>query len=374
MIQRLVATLASLRVTVAGLLLLLVLTVWGTLYQVDHGLYRAQERFYQSWWLWIGDRVPFPGAQLVMAMLFVNLIASLLLLVWRRRLRWGFFITHTGLLLMLAAGAVTFYLGRESQLSLVEGESSNTAISFSRWELALLGDSPGPRRTVQALDTGALRTGRVIPLPGVEASLRIDAWHRHCEPRRLAVADPPASATGFTALAPRPPNKEPAEDMPGLIFTLVERGQVRGRHLIWGGDPGPLALEVDGRTLRLGLRRARMPLPATIQLLDFRREMHPGSGIAKSYSSQVLVRSGDSPGRRVLISMNKPLRLGGYTFYQSSFSSAPGGREVSTLSVVHNYGRLMPYIATGLTVAGMLLHFSGMLILRLRAAPRRASA
>ena len=85
---------------------------------------------------------------------------------------------------------------------------------------------------------------------------------------------------------------------------------------------------------------------------------------ARSFSSRVRLEDGDVD-REVLISMNKPLRYQGYTFYQSSYRDLPGGRETSTLAVVKNYGRLMPYIATAVTVIGMIIHFTGLLILRL---------
>lgn len=366
MMQRILSLLGSLRITVVGLLLLLVLTVWGTLYQVDYGLYQAQARFYQSWFLMVGGVIPFPGAQLVMLVLFVNMLASILLLALRGRLRWGLIITHAGLLLMLAAGAVTFYLGREAHLSLVEGEGSNVAQSYNEWELALLPSGAMGDRTISTLPLRALRPGREIALPDGRQSLRVEEVRRHCQAVREAVEVAPINASGFTSLQPKPANKEPAADLPGLIFTLVENGQEKDRYLLWAGDEAPTVLHDGTRDRRLGLRRQRLLLPAVIQLLDFRRELHPGSGIAKSYSSQVLVQSNEDSDRKVLISMNKPLRLQGFTFYQSSFSSAPGGREISTLSVVQNYGRTMPYLATGITVLGMLLHFTGMLVTRLR--------
>ncbi len=366
MMQRILSLLGSLRITVAGLFLLLILTVWGTLYQVDFGLYQAQERFYQSWFLMIGGVVPFPGAQLVMLVLFINLLASILLLAVRGRLRWGLIITHSGLLLMLAAGAVTFYLGREAHLSLVEGEGSNVAQSYNEWELVLLPSGGQGGRKLSTLPLRALRPGREIPLPGGHLSLRIEEVYRHSQPVREAGETSPVNASGFTGLQARPVNKEPAADQPGVLFILLEDGQERDRYLLWAGDSAPTELRGDAEHRALGLRRQRLLLPAVIQLLDFRRELHPGSGIAKSYSSQVLVQSNEDSDRKVLISMNKPLRLKGFTFYQSSFSSAPGGREISTLSVVQNYGRTMPYLATGITVLGMLLHFTGMLVTRLR--------
>ena len=99
--QRMLAVLASLKVTVAGLLLLMILTIWGTLYQAEHGLYQAQERFYQSWFLWIWNLIPFPGAQTVMTVLFVNLGASVAYMALRRKLSVGFVTTHLGLALLL---------------------------------------------------------------------------------------------------------------------------------------------------------------------------------------------------------------------------------------------------------------------------------
>jgi len=357
--------LGSLKITVVGLIFLLILTVWGTLYQVDYGLYLAQERFYQSTYFWIAGFIPFPGAQLVMAVLFVNLISSMLVFIfWRSRVKWSLILTHLGLLLMLAAGAVTFYSGKNAQLSLEEGNASNVAISYGEWELALIPPASGTRQQVNALDAQALRHGRTISLPGRDQSIRIETFFRNCRAMRDQVEQPPVNSSGFTTLDQQPLNKEPGQDLPGVIFTLIVNNQEHGRYLLWGGDPSPTALR-QGADTWIGLRRLRVPLPATITLIDFRREMYQGSGIAKSYSSQVTVDSGDGSERNVLISMNKPLRLHDFTFYQSSFASAPGGREISTFSVVQNYGRLMPYIATGATVVGMIIYFTAMLFTRL---------
>lgn len=368
-LKSILAIFGSLKVTVVGLFFLLILTVWGTLYQVDYGLYLAQERFYQSNFFWVAGIIPFPGAQLVMAVLFVNLIASMVLLTfWRSRVKWSLITTHFGLLLMLAAGAITFYSGKNAQLSLEEGEASNVAISFGEWELALMPPSTGSRQKVTAVDAQALRKGRTISLPGQNLSIRIEAYHRNCRAVRDHMDAPPINNSGFTSLHPMSLNTEPGQDLPGVIFTLLENGEEKDRYLLWGGDPGPTALR-QGSATWAGLRRLRVPLPATITLIDFRRELYQGSGIAKSYSSQVEVDAGDGLERKVLISMNKPLRLHDFTFYQSSFSSAPGGREISTFSVVQNYGRLMPYVATGATVIGMTIYFTALLFTRLRRRP-----
>jgi hypothetical protein len=63
----------------------MVLTFWGTVYQVEHGLFAAQERFYNSWLILVAGFVPFPGTQLVLAVLLVNLAGYLVQLVFQPR-------------------------------------------------------------------------------------------------------------------------------------------------------------------------------------------------------------------------------------------------------------------------------------------------
>lgn len=374
LLQRLLAILGSLRVTVVGLLLLTTLTVWGTLYQAENGLFQAQERFYQSWWFWIAGVLPFPGAQTVMTVLFVNLGASIGLMALRKRLSIGFLATHIGLAMMLTAGGVTFYMGREAQLSLEEGAGSNVAISSQDWELSLLPVTPRPRRIVQALDAQSLKAGRRIPMPDGKTTMRVEQYFRNCMPEKEPVENPPQSSAGNTVLRRQAIDREPSQNYPGALLALERDGKVFARVLLWGGDMSPAIVELEDGPRAIGLRRQRLSLPATIELVDFKRELHPGTGIARSYSSDVLVRTSEEMKRKVLIAMNKPLRLHDFTFYQSSFSSSPGGREVSTLAVVRNSGRLIPYIATGLTGAGMILHFSGMLYLRLRRGRKEAAS
>ncbi|MBU4460015.1 MAG: hypothetical protein KJ579_05565, partial [Verrucomicrobia bacterium] len=224
--SRLLESLGSLRITVAGLLLLLVLTVWGTLYQVDHGLYQAQERFYQSWAFLAGGFLPFPGAQLVMVALFVNLAAAMLARFFSGEGRVWMLVTHLGLMLMLAAGAVTFYFGQSAHLSLAEGEASNVAMAYSDWEFAVLPDAAGSRRQVSAFDAEALVPGRILALPAGGLSIRVEKFNRHCEAgREVGGAATPVNASGFATLSPLPRRQEPAENLPGVVFTLLENGR-----------------------------------------------------------------------------------------------------------------------------------------------------
>ena len=115
--------------------------------------------------------------------------------------------------------------------------------------------------------------------------------------------------------------------------------------------------------LTIMLRPLRTALPFSIELVDFEEVLHPGTEIAKSYSSKVILNTGELK-RDVIIAMNEPLRHREYTFFQSAFNRADNA-EYSTLAVVKNYGRLFPYISSIVMCIGLLLHLIMMFLSRL---------
>src|SRR5471032_1290247 len=97
--------LSSSWITVVCLFLLFILTFWGTIAQVQQGLYAAQDRFFNSFFFLAAGFIPFPGAQLVLWVLFVNLIC-MMVLTFKKYLRWeslGLLIIHMGLILYFVA-------------------------------------------------------------------------------------------------------------------------------------------------------------------------------------------------------------------------------------------------------------------------------
>src|ERR1035438_7801825 len=82
LLDRLINFFTSLRLTVVCLALGLILVFWGTLAQVDLGLYKAQNEFFRSFIIYWGPkgaswRMPvFPGGYLIGGVLLLNLIAA----------------------------------------------------------------------------------------------------------------------------------------------------------------------------------------------------------------------------------------------------------------------------------------------------------
>ena len=82
MLDRLVKLFTSLKLTVALLALGAVLVFWGTLAQVHLGLYKAQNEFFRSFFIfWHPDgsnwHIPiFPGGYMIGGLLLINLLAA----------------------------------------------------------------------------------------------------------------------------------------------------------------------------------------------------------------------------------------------------------------------------------------------------------
>src|SRR5210317_2235495 len=128
--------LKSYYLTVACLLLLMILTFWGTLYQVESGLYITKQRFFNSWFFLAGGIFPFPGARLVLWASFLNLLAVSLFRLTFSWSRSGMLLLHLGLLMLLVGASATLHFTDESSLTLREGEGTNVSVDHHTWELA----------------------------------------------------------------------------------------------------------------------------------------------------------------------------------------------------------------------------------------------
>jgi len=355
----------DLRLQILALLLLFLLTLWGTLYQVEHGLWASQQRFFYSWFFVSGGFFPFPGAKLVLAYLFVSLLLVTVLRLSYRARKTGLILIHWGLLVLLAGGAITHFQAVESFLSLKEGERSNLTSDYRNWEISVWTESAPAtnglpeKRAVEAIDTDRLLGGKAVLFPDAGLTLIPRRLFQNAMPNIEAPPSGPQSASGFTGLSAAASQADPAQDLPGGEFTVLAAGATN-QILLWAGEASPLHL--GEKTIQL--RRKRHPLPASLALKRFTKEEHPGTAVARRYESRVQL-SEPRLSREVLIRMNEPLRFADYTVYQSSYSEEEGV-PVSVFAVVKNGGRIVPYLASVLLFLGMLIHFGIMLVGRVR--------
>jgi hypothetical protein len=117
----------------------------------------------------------------------------------------------------------------------------------------------------------------------------------------------------------------------------------------------PQTFTYQGHTWQLALRARRDYLPFTIRLDRFTHEIYPGTDIPKNFASIIRLHSDDGrDDRAVHISMNNPLRYGGFAFYQAGYAN---NDRTSVLEAVRNPGWRIPYLSCLLIALGLILQF-----------------
>ena len=334
---------------------LLALLVCGTLAQRYVGLYLAQERYFSSWWIWVSG-IPLPGGRLTMTIIFFNLVFRLLFMPFNVK-RLGTFITHVGALLLFAGGFITAYFSAEGNMVIPEGQASGYYEDYHALEMAVVDQSHPDYDEVTAFSGPNIQTGAVLEHKAIPGRIRIIEAFENARIAPRAVPDS-GRFRGFAqrfAAEPAPLAKEYSDNQPAVLFTVEGIDpDTDGTYLVYAHMPVPQSIRAGSQFLTIVLRPQRHLLPFAIELVDFEKTEHPGTRMAKSYKSFVNVIEGDLK-RRVEIAMNKPLRQFGHTFYQASFIEN-GPAETTVLAVVHNRGRLFPYVSSIIMCIGLLVH------------------
>src|ERR1051326_327897 len=168
MLRKIVDLITSLKLTIVCLAAGMALIFAGTLAQVHLGIHEAQERYFQSFFVWwpaegASFKIPiFPGGHLIGAVLLINLIAA-----HARRFKWtwrkfGIHLTHAGLIIMLAGGLFTDLFAVESNMRLTNGDNKNYSEDSLRIELAVTDTSNPEYDQVTAIPEAVLRRGGTI--------------------------------------------------------------------------------------------------------------------------------------------------------------------------------------------------------------------
>jgi hypothetical protein len=368
LLNRLISFFTSLRLTVVCLALALVLVFAGTLAQVDLGLYKVQNEFFRSFFIYWGPpgagwRVPvFPGGYLVGGVLLINLVASQL-----RRSSFtvgsiGLWMVHGGLILLLLGQLLTDLLSRESILHPREGEARNYSETERDAELAVIDATDPGTDTVVAIPQGLLASRKTIRPGDFPFTVRVKSFFLNSQVNNRApgAAEPAAATQGIGLHAtvkelPRVTEMD-TRDVPSAVVEIVTPQGSLGAWLVSEFVEQPQSFTWNHRTYQLVLRPRRYYQPFNLQLLKFQHDVYPGTDIPRNFSSRVLLqRPGTGEKREVLIYMNNPLRYAGETFYQASFDPDDRG---TILQVVHNPSWLTPYLSCVLVGVGLVIQFA----------------
>jgi hypothetical protein len=358
--RRFVDLLTSLKLTIICLAAAMVLIFAGTLAQVHLGIHEAQQRYFQSFFVWWppesrGLRIPvFPGGHLIGAVLLVNLVAA-----HAKRFRWawpklGIHLTHAGLIIMLAGGLFTDLFAVESQMRLGVGDTKNYSEDARRRELAVNDTTDNGSDQVTAIPDNILRQGRTVDPPSLPFRIVVRSFYQNSRLRILSEAGKGAQIVVQSAARATGVDEH---DVTSAAIEIIPKhsGTSLGTWLVSDALSAPQTFSCDGRSWMIALRRMRYYKPYSVTLQKFTHERYAGTEIPKNFSSRVSLADPERVvNRDVLIYMNHPLRYRGETFYQAGFEKDD---QATILQVVHNPSFIAPYVACVIVATGLLLQF-----------------
>jgi len=173
---------------------------WGTLAQVDLGLFKAQNEFFRSFFIYWGPKgaswkIPiFPGGYFVGGLLLINLVTAHVKKFTFTRKKAGIWLVHVGVILLLLGQLLTDMLSRESSLHLREGEAKNYSEIERETELAVIDVTDPDSDKVLAVSQSALMHRKEIEHPDMPFKIRVKDYfpNSFVDNRAADTLEPPA--------------------------------------------------------------------------------------------------------------------------------------------------------------------------------------
>ena len=379
---------------------LLALTYFGTMAQVEMGLYEASDKYFESLFLVekiAGVSFVLPGVYLVSALLFLNLTLGGIVRARKNWRRPGMLIAHGGILYILVAGFVAFHYTKEGNMLLYEPNGSDEMhqsdeiYSLINWSIEISNyGSDGKRKFIHVIGpdqlSGSWKGGKARSFRHSEIpfALKVSGYEKNIANGKGQLAGLMGEekakvknkennkkiirvVEGF-GIESMPTNKTMEFNLPATYVDIYPRvgtdkyssKEITSGLLIGSSPPfapKPFTFSIGDEQWSVDLTRHRYTLPFAIELENFQKEDHPGTMRAREYSSDVIKID---TGRKVHISMNKPMRDAGYTLYQASWGpegAGPGDRLYTSLAVSHNPADQWPKYGTYVIAIGMTIHF-----------------
>ena len=399
LIKKIVGFFTSLKLTVTLLAFAIVLVFVGTIAQADEGLYVAQSHYFRQWLVvgahLFGHKVPLilPGGYLIGTLLLVNLVVTHIYRFQLSTKKIGIQLAHAGVILLLVGQLATDLLARELQMHFNEGETRRYSESAGQFELIIIsGDE------VTAIPERILAAGDQLKIDSLPFTISVKSVWKNSDVnfRAPMLQNAPLLTTNGIALNFDFKKVDEVKSMderniPTAVVEFSTPVGSLGTWVVsdWVGDDSlveavrntyapmgldmaqkiaaqlvaPQTIEVNGKKFTFTLRPVRVYHPYSLTLLKATHTVYPGTDIPKDFRSRVLIDNPQTGEKReVEISMNHPLRYGGYTYYQYQMTAGEavvkaGQAQSSVLQVVRNPSWLTPYIGCAMVGVGLIIQF-----------------
>lgn len=250
----------------------------ATFVENDYGTSTARVAVYEAWWF-----------ELLLVLLCLNMVA---VMVKTRMVRHvPRFLFHGAFVLILLGAALTRYLGVEGVLNLPHGQSVHGFLSAQNTIALTLNKEGNTQAYTFDYTANAWNNdfGKSVDFEGQNVRLHV---------KRVEI-----EKEGLATKA--------SLEMELFYKDITHRVHLE-EHALRVAEPVLFTLGDIHAALSYGA--AFVPLPFAVALEEFEIVYYPGGTSPATYASAVLIEGKSYP-----IGMNAPLRLKGYTFYQSSY-------------------------------------------------------
>ncbi len=346
----LIRIITSMKMTIIGMLMIGALVIYGTFFQVAHGVFKAQVEIFSAWYFTIGI-IPLPAMKSLLLLLSINLLASGFKKTILKPSKLGIFLAHLGTAVLFMGVGFTSHLITESQLVLKKSEPVSEALchDFRALTLTVVDLQKGDTLSNITRTLKHVKSGTCVAFPEAKTDLRVVKYYQNAR----VFGD---ATHGIDSIALQEDDPGTQQDQPAITVRLSRSKPHQTKdtliHII---STEPVFVISGTEILFFSMHPARIPLPFKVELSNFEIETYPGTTKAKSYRSTLKVTRGDQS-KTVKISMNRPFRHGSLTFYQTGYAENSNIMS-SRITIMDNPFRSVPYIACIIIITGLLFHF-----------------
>lgn len=392
---------SSLGLASALLIYLTLLTLFGTLNQMEDGLYDSVSKYFSGFFFYdklFGMPLVLPGAYLILTILCINMGFGTVLRIRKNPKNIALYGVHFSIIFLIFAGFIEDQYKVEGSMALFPGNSSSEYVSYHNWQLEVyeIGESGEatdafviPVENFRKAKQGNERTFFTDEIP---FELVVQNYTRNC----FIVPDG-AKGTEKVEMEPvdgylifeRDPEEESEANLPGvhLRFLPKAEGGAEKEALVWAHipyhldnqflQPIPHVFEMDGRKWGVQMVKERIKLPFEIKLDEFVIEKYPGTQKARKFESAITkIEKGMEP-VPYKVGMNEPMRDRGIVMFQSKWGPQDGGPDTvhySVFAVVDNPSDRWPEYAMYMILVFILIHFIFRLVTHIQKQTRKKPA
>ncbi len=314
----------------------------------------------------IGDSAMRILWQLMQSTIVALVGLSACILLFQRRS--GIVLLHLGIAGLMANEIYVTQTNQEQRMQIDEGQTAKTAFDIRSSELVIVDRSDKETDRLIAIPHNRIFEGAELNEPDMPFRIVIDEYYANSETMKANSETRAKNGLGQFFISTERPKVAGAaagnkSNMASCYVSIYEKGSgdLLGTYLLSQGlyfAYGMDTITVDGTKWEFALRFQTEYKPYDIKLEDVESENYPGTGIAKTYISKIVLSDSEKEiTSNHEVSMNNPLRFAGETFYQSGYEKDSAGRESTVLQIVKNRAWMVPYVCCMIVVVGLATQF-----------------